>query len=329
MKKILSTLALSLLLVGAANAQRRTITYLTFEGNAVTTPDAQDEFTSYTLASPDFVQNPSGGPAIDQQLAWRKFNSIGTSSADIIATPGGIANPGSVNLGSQVLETAEFGGDLGGLYLYTETNASIPAQDVTIECIWYSTDLAPAGHQLGIQTIWGKETLVGQELAGLQLRAIDDAGIGRTAAMEWRAEEAVTEVLIQNQNANAVNTWYHDTLVFDFDETTSSSSTMRAYRNGVEVSGSPTTVDASTWPGMLFTLASDFTGDAVGDRFLGIGFNTSSQGTTPDNIRGLVGGIDAFAITLGSPLTPAEFVLTTGAPFDAPGGSNVEEWMHY
>ena len=96
--------------------------------------------------------------------------------------------------------------------------------------------------------------------------------------------------------------WYHDVLVFDYNDTNPANSEVIAYRDSILQGTS--TYDASTASVAIFGTAFN------GNRTFSFGVHNSLDAGLTDH-RGLSGGLDAVAISLGA-LTPAEFVLPAG-----------------
>jgi len=59
---------------------------------------------------------------------------------------------------------------------------------------------------------------------------------------------------------------------------------------------------------------------------IALGYNSSHD--PDDDPRGLRGGIDAFALTIGA-LTPEQFVLPSGTPIPFPEVEQADAWSVY
>lgn len=278
----------------SVSANAETILYLNFDDAAPVTAVADG--TAYSAGISEVV-SPTIGAAT---LSFR--NNCG-DGADIGAAPGGLSGTAQ---GGQVLLVDSGAANDEGLQVVA-ANGIAPG-DVTIEAIWFTDDATGGTNTVGIQSIIGNEW-PGGERAQLFLRTV---GADR---MNWwtdRGDSNNENVQSTGTGVNAANTWYHDVLVFDYNDGDPANSQIIAYRDGVQIGSS--VYDATGIPTSVFGAGFN------SERRVAVGFANSLDANLSDH-RGLSGGVDAVAITT-QVLSPGSFVL--------PGGnvvSNVSDWQ--
>jgi hypothetical protein len=315
MRKSLAVAAMLGLFAAPVSAQ--TIVYLNFDDQADGALGAADH-DPYALGAGEIgtvLPAPFDNLNLDFTIKVR-----GDNPPTIAATPG---FPGVAQGGKSMLLTPSSGGGVAGLRI--ESDNGIPPRSFTMEAIWWTTDPAGTGMTAGVQSIIGSEPTGGQERAGFFIRTVG-AVPGRMDYWTDRGDSNA-ECVLKN-NFIPANTLIHDVMVFDYNEGDPSQSRIRAYRNGVLLANDNATFNGQTnilytatgAPTALFGARGRLVSDPVevgGRRFFGIGYNTTND---PDgDPRGLIGGIDAVAITLGA-LEPEDFVLPGGdvIPFPPP-----------
>lgn len=310
LKKILGLASAATLLTASAFAQAPvTILYLNFDDAADATIAADG--TAYTFGGSETVVPTvnTGNVAVDYDIdpvsaVYR--NNAGDGPT--IGTPVGVS--GTSQGGKALLVDSGSGQDEGIMII---AGNGIAPRDITLEVIWFSSDPSGGSNTAGIQSPLGNEWPFG-ETAQLFLRTV---GADR---MDWwtdRGDSNSERVQVTGPGTIAANTWYHDVLVLDINEGDLANSQIIAYRNGTQVGTS--VYNAST------NSAAIFGAGFGGARRLGVGIHNSVDANLGDH-RGLDGGVDAVAVTLGA-LVPAEFVLPSGTVHNPP--SNVPNWTLY
>jgi hypothetical protein len=308
------SLALAAILgVFAVPASAQTILYLNFDHQPDGATGAADR-DPYTLG-PTEIGNALPPPFDNLNLDF-SYKVFGASSPAFGPTP---AFPGPAQGGQSLLLNPGAGGNLG---LRVISENGIPPRSFTMEAIWWTTDPAGGDMTAGVQSVIGSEPLAGQERAGLFIRTVG-AVPGRMDYWTDRGDSN-SECVLKNDFVPG-NTLIHDVMIFDYNELDPSQSRIRAYRNGVLLTNDNAThngltdvpYDATGIPTSLFGSRGTLAGDSEASRIFAIGYNSSDD--PPADRRGLIGGIDAVAVTLGA-LRPEQFVLTTGdpIPFDPP-----------
>ncbi len=281
MKKFLFVFSLVALLCSPALSQ--TLLHLNFDNATPGGPFTDN--TVYNAGASEIIVGASAGIG----NATVEFVAVGGADGPQIgAAPGGLsgtAQGGNVLL----LDGAGSNNEEGIAFLST---LPLLKQDFTLEAIWFTDDAAAASNVANIQSIIGTEH-PGGEIGKFFVRTIgddiiqywSDRGDGQGEGIEINQSG-----LIQN------NTWYHDVLVFDYNEMDPTTSTLLAYRDNILQGTS--TYDAN------MAMLSLFPATAQG-RAIAIGYSPFQDG------RSLSGGIDAVAVSAGA-LSPGDFVLPGG-----------------
>lgn len=318
MKKTLGLVAALAMLAGMAPAQ--TLIYLNFDSatDGVLAPGTNNIPGDFV---PGATYTPSGTELVNTTLA----GTLGLGSLSIYATkgrttaadgpaiaaiPGGLDASGLLpNLPGTKVLACENG--IEGLLIEATNGGGL--QDFTLEVVWYTTNNA-APNTAGIQEPVSDEAVGAQENPAHWIRYV--AALSNTQWWSNRGDSNSEGIAQPGTIAN--NTLYHDVLVFDYNESTPANSTMKAYRNGVQV-GSDVVFNAT---GAVNTI---FKSRANTRRTLAIGIGNSTVGD--NDPRGIYGGIDSFALSIGT-LVPGTgagaFVLPTGNV-----NSAVSDWMMY
>ena len=278
------------LVCGASWAQ--TVFYLNFD-QAASTNNA--DATVYSPGGTE-VSLPSAVGLGTATMTFRNNNAASPSGPSIGPAPGGMSGTAQ---GGNVLLVDSCAGQDEGLQIVVDNG--LAPQDFTMEAVWFTTDPACAGNTANIQSIIGDEW-PGGEVAQFFMRTV---GADRMDYWTNRGDSNGEDVQITGAGTNAANTWYHDVLVFDYNNAAPASSTILAYRNGTLVASHG--YDASGASVALFNAS--FTSQ----RRLAIGFGNQIEAGGFGDHRGLSGGVDAIAVTLGL-LTPGSFVLPAGNP---------------
>lgn len=292
MKRILALL-LSLTLV-CATASAQTVFYLNFDEN---TSSNNADATAYTPGSTEV------NAAVSALLgsATFKFRNNAGDGASIGAAPGGLT--GTAQGGNVLLVDSGSGQDEG---IQITVDNGMAKQDFTMEAVWFTTDATGGANTAGIQAIVGNEWPLG-EVSQFFIRTV---GANRMDFFSDRGDSNNEAVKVETPGVVAANTWYHDVLAFDYNDSDPANSTIYAYRNGTLQGSSPYNASAAS----VALFAAGF----GGARTLAIGYANSLDAALGDH-RGLKGGVDAMALSLGL-LAPGSFVLPTGnvTPFTGP-----------
>ena len=220
--------------------------------------------------------------------------------------------------------------DQEGLIILADRH--IDYQDFTMEAVWFTDDVSGGASLNKIASIIGDEWPAGtpeESYSKFWMRMI------KNLIFDYNSDQESPQgnrIRIEQAGYNEVLTWYHDALVFDYNEADPASSTFYGYRNGVLQGSSPYNADAGQL-GMLFGWHA--TGPAALDDVyhhgMALGIDLGHR-INPNDSRGLSGGIDAIAITLGV-LSPGEFVLPAGTPYTSligqPHGGQYAARMEY
>jgi len=289
MQRILPIIALVCVLCVPATAE--TIFYLNFDDTSGGPFNNGDPYTPGVSE----VVRPAAAGLGNVVFTFRNNNGDGPA---IGAPAGGLAGTPQ---GGNCLLVDSCGGQDEGLQITVDNG--LARQDFTMEVLWYTVDAACGGNTAGIQSMCGDEWPFG-EVSQFFMRTVN-VGSNRMDYWTDRGDSNAERVMV-DPGGYAANTWQHDVIVFNYNETTPASSSMEAFRDGVSVGTSA--YDASGASVSLF-------GSAFGGaRTFAIGFHNSLDANLGDH-RGLSGGVDAFALSTGL-LTPGSgpgtFVLPDG-----------------
>lgn len=316
MRKLVSLAAAIALLAGTATAQ--TLIYFDFDDQ---TDGTLDPGVNVDPVPANFVPGdtyvPTGDEVINGTLAadlglgvvTAYATKVRTSTADgpaIGATP---SVGGSVTAGAKSLLTE----GQEGLAVEAENGAGL--QDYTVEVVWYTTDVAGTGNTAGIQVPYGNDPIGAQELPGIWIRYVNVF----PAMQYWTNRGDSNDEGIRVDGAIAANTLYHDVMILDYNDADPTASTVYAYRDGTLLGSDA--FDATAGDGNTL-----FCARAFGRRLFGIGIQNGGIGD-PDP-RGVIGGIDSFALSVGV-LDPADFVLPSGNVDLSGSTSDVTNWSLY
>jgi len=279
-----------------------TIFYLDFDDTS------GGPFADWTTYTPGFSEGVDPDAAGIGTVTFAFRNNAGDGPAIGSATDG----VSGIRQGGNVLLVDSCGGQDEGLQITAENGFA--RQDFTMEVVWYTLDAACAANTVGIQSMCGDEWPFG-EISQFFIRTV---GADRFDYWTDRGDSDNENVQITGTGVTQAMTWYHDVIVFDFNDATPANSSLEAYRNGVSQGTSPYDASAAS--------VSLFGGALAGNRTFAIGFQNSLDANFGDH-RGLNGAIDAFALSTGI-LGPGTFVLPEGiAP---PLSSGVEAgWDDY
>jgi len=293
MRKVIFLLVSILLVWAGVPAQ--TVFYLNFD-EASSTNNADG--TAYTPGSTE-VSLPSAAGLGTASMTFRNNAGDGPS---VGAAPGGLLGTPQ---GGNVLLVDSCASQDEGLQIVVDNG--LAPQDFTMEAVWFTSNPACASNTAAIQSVIGSEWPSG-ERAQFFIRTV---GADRMDYWTDRGDSDAENVQITGAGTIALNTWYHDVMVFDYNNATPSNSTILAYRNGTLVGQH--SYDAT---GVSVAL---FNSSAGGQRRLAIGFGNQLEAGNFSDHRGMSGGVDAIAVTLGT-LTPGNFVLPQGnvVPFPGP-----------
>ena len=300
MKKVVSFALASMLLAGSASAQ--TLLYLDFDQTSDL--PAQTDGNAYTpsTTAEDYSTALGAGP-----LTFTFRNNAG-DGPEVADPPAGLSGTAQ---GGRVLLVDSGSGQDEGLEI-TGTNG-LATEDVTLEVVWFTNDASGGTNTVGIQSPLGNEWPFGEKVQ-LFMRTV---GADR---MDWWSDvdDGVQDTTV---GVNADNTWYHDVIVFDYNDGDPANSTLEGFRNGTSVG--TYTYDASAISSTLFPAGN------AGTRKYAVGYHNSLD-AAPGDHRGLNGGVDAIAISVGT-LTPGSgagtFVLPDGNDIEEP--SSVSDWMMF
>jgi hypothetical protein len=277
---IFSILALSLYSQG-------TIFYLNFDQF---TPGTYTDGTPYTIGSTEVSRPGVAGLG----NATFVFKNNGGNGPTIGAPPGGLA--GTPQGGNCLIVDSGAGQDEG---LHIIVDNGLAKQDFTMEVLWFTNNLTGGTNTAGIQSPMGGEWPVG-ETSQFFIRTVN---VGTTRMDYWTDRGDSNGEMVQvAAGGYALNTWHNDAIVFDYNPGTPASSTMYAYRDTVLINSSVYNATAAS--------VSLFGTSYTGLRRMAVGIHNSME-AAPGDHRGLSGGVDAIAISLGI-LGPGTFVLPTG-----------------
>lgn len=302
-----STILLAtLLLTTPALSGAATILYLNFDQ---ATPGTYVDDTVYTPGSTEHAAGPLGASVGNFLFKFRAYDTVAPNGPTIGPLPGGLA--GTPQGGQALIVDGSAGKHMG---MTVEVDNGVATQDLTIEAIWYTTDPAASGNNVGIQSI------IGDEWPGLGAGAsqffIRTVGPNR---MDWwtdRGDSNSEDVQITATPSFNANTLYHDVLVFDYNDGDPANSQILAYRNASLVGTD--TYNATGKTEAIFP--TNFNNGTVGNevRAWAIGMSLAAPVSGTDD-RGLRGGVDAVAIS-NAALAPGSFVLPAGTvTFSAAG----------
>jgi hypothetical protein len=295
----------------AAFSQAAVLLYVNFDGPA---SGVQASGTEYTLTAPE-VDTMFTTPTRFFCVA----NGV-TDGPNIAAPPGGMTGTPQ---GGKALLLQSGGIDEGILAIM---DGPLAKQKLTIESVWFTDNLDPAGNTVGIQSVIGDEWPSATR-AQLFLRTIGNSVPGRNGRAEfWTDRGDSNSERVLGTVDLAVNRWYHMAMVFDYVDDTNC--TLKFYIDGVQQGAAvPYTIgtadrafgdglNAAIMPAWNFppTPANPVTSFAIGLA------NGTAAGNGSDH-RGLSGGIDAIAIS-NDALAPGSFVLPAGL-------SSVSDWTIY
>jgi hypothetical protein len=331
------------------NTQAQTIIYLNFdeqedveqlmddgEGNLVPTFANRDPYTPGASEVGLNLPPPYDNLNISFEMKSTTFGGPAFGPTPDYAGP---------KQGGKALLLQQEVGEVAGIRIISDNG--IAPTSFTMEAIWWTDDFEGTGNTVGIQSIMGAEPVGGQELGGFFVRTVFVGGQPWMDFWTDRADSHNEGFRIQGEGSYTSATLIHDAFVFEFNEEDPSQCTLRAYRNGVPLAvnwpGTPydtqTVVPYNAFfprpdggeegtliPTVLFGTRGTLNEEEGPIRMLALGYNSSHD---PDNdLRGLRGGIDAFALTLGA-LTPENFVLPSGTIIPFPEGEQVDAWSVY
>ena len=327
-KRHIFALGLPVLMLAAPVAAQDTIIYLTFDEAADATNFADGD--AYTLGSSERLRGPSDTTInITPEFKFRDSGPLGGSNGPDIGPVPTLTDGTNLQGGKALLlnNGNSNGGDIEGLRLVAD--AEVPSRDFTMEVVWWTDNAVPTDNLIGLQYPIGSETATGQEEPAFFIRSYDNSG---TLTTQWWNDNADGDntqgVQVTGASAIEASIAYHDVLVFDYNDGDPATSTVTAYRNGSSVGSA--TYDASGTDNILFGLRGDYDGDTNPDRLFAIGYNAADDPPSGGQERGVVGGVDAVAITVDALLDGTsgnEFVLPGGTPYTA--AASVSGWNLY
>lgn len=295
-----------LLLFGSGSYAQTTVFYLNFDEMPA---GVYPNDGTYALGLTDVANLESVG-MIEGRFEFRSDGSadgpeIGNAPVEVATgTPQG----GRVLL----LDAGATLQDQEGLVILADRH--IDYQDFTMEAVWFTDDTSGGASLNKIASILGDEWPPGtaeENYSKFWMRMIKDIIFDYNSDQESPQGHRIR---IDQTGHNQELTWYHDVLVFDYNEENPSASTFSGYRDGVLQGVSNYNAGAGQL-GMLFGWHA--TGPAALDDVyhhgMALGIDLGHR-INPYDSRGLSGGIDAIAITLGA-LAPGQFVLPAGTPY--------------
>ena len=184
-------------------------------------------------------------------------------------------------------------------------NVFVSKKNLTIEAVWFTDNLNPAGNTVGIQSIIGDEWPSAARVQ-LFLRTVGPSG----SVQYWTDRGDSNAECVTSTLSLQTNRWYHMAMVFDLD-TGTDIATLRLYIDDV-LQGTSTYA-----PGGIYGWGGDLNASLFGGvplsnpvRSFAIGIHNAQNANLIDH-RGLSGGIVAVAIS-DSVLSPGNFVLPKG-----------------
>lgn len=281
---------ISIICLVCAPALAQTIFYLNFDEN---TGGPHADATPYTPGPTEVVRGDLAGLG-NVTFAFR--NNAGDGA--VIGAPAGVGS--GTPQGGNALLVDSCGGQDEGVQITAQNGFA--RQDFTMEVVWYTDDNVCSGNTVGIQSMCGDEWPFG-EISQFFIRFVQ-TGVPFAPRFDYWTDrgDSDNENVMVTPYTPAVNTWYHDVIVFDFNEGDPANSSMEGFKDGVSQGTTP--YNASAASVSLFGVAFS------GNRTLAIGFQNSLDANYGDH-RGLSGGVDAFALSLGK-LGPGTFVLPEG-----------------
>lgn len=293
MNRVLPSLALLFLCYGSSVCHGQTLLYLNFDHATMENVRDGAEY----LPGPNEVTDTEAAG-----LGKARLTFISTSGSASIKEP-----PANVNGGRQggnCLLLSNGPGCDDGLRIAVEKG--LYQQSFTMEAVWFSTDSEASSGDADYQAILGNDWPEGCD-SRFSLRAA-----GPEHLEVWNDRTASgSECGVTTKAMNMRNTWYHDVLVYAYNTTAPAASSLRLYRNGQLLR--EVTYDAQS--GQEDVL---FGRSLRGLRTLTIGCSNGLGGQLSGHQRGITGGIDAVAVSLGA-LAPGQFVLPRGAAIGLAG----------
>ncbi len=264
-----------------------TIFYLNFDEF---TPGTYADGAAYTVGSTE-VSRPSVAGLGNASFVFRNNGGDGPT---IGAPPGGLSGTPQ---GGNALLVNSGGGQDEGLMIIVDNG--LAKQDFTMEVLWFTDNLSGGSNTAGIQSPFGGEWPYG-EISQFFIRTVN---LG-TARMDYWTDRGDSdgECVQVDPSGYAANTWHNDAIVFTYNSGDETNCQIEAFRDGTSVGTS--VYNASSASVSLFGTS------YTGLRRMAVGIHNSVDAALGDH-RGLSGGVDAVAISLGV-LGPGTFVLPTG-----------------